>query len=90
MLVKIRIKEMDEQVKDILREIDIVQNKIDTQKEYIKKLSNRSDVEIQSEIEKIDHNKNAIDKYNTHIQGLQHEIDKLKNTIHIYKDCNTK
>ena len=38
MLVKIRIKEMDEQVKDILREIDIVQNKIDTQKEYIKKL----------------------------------------------------
>ena len=81
MLVKIRIKEMDEQVKDMIREIDIVQNKIDTQKEYIKKLSNRSDVEIQSEIEKIDHNKNAIDKYNTHIQGLQHEIDKLKNTI---------
>ena len=39
MLVKIRIKEKDEQVKDILREIDIVQNKIDTQKEYIKKLS---------------------------------------------------
>jgi len=85
MLVKIRIKEMDEQVKDILREIDIVQNKIDTQKEYIKKLSNRSDVEIQSEIEKIEHNKNAIDKYNTHIQGLQHEIDKLRNTI---KDKN--
>ena len=68
MLVKIRIKEMDEQVKDMIREIDVVQNKIDTQKEYIKKLSNRSDVEIQSEIEKIEHNKNAIDKYNTHIK----------------------
>ena len=37
MLTKVRIKEMDEQVKDILREIDIVQNKIDTQEEYIEK-----------------------------------------------------
>ena len=56
MLTKVRIKEMDEQVKDILREIDIVQNKIDTQKEYIEKLNNRSDVEVQSEIEKITNN----------------------------------
>ena len=90
MLTKIRIKEMDEQVKDILRELDIVQNKIDTQKEYINNLSNRSDVEIQGEIEKIEHNKNAIDKYNTHIQGLQHEIQKLKDSINDKDGVNKK
>ena len=56
MLTKIRIKEMDEQVKDVIRELDIVQNKIDTQKEYINNLSNRSDVEVQSELDKIEHN----------------------------------
>jgi DNA repair exonuclease SbcCD ATPase subunit len=90
MLTKVRIKEMDEQVKDILREIDIVQNKIDTQEEYIEKLNNRSDVEVQSEIEKITNNKTAIEKYNTHIQGLQHEIDKLKDTIKDKDGVNDK
>ena len=90
MLTKVRIKEMDEQVKDILREIDIVQNKIDTQEEYIEKLNNRSDVEVQSEIEKITNNKTAIEKYNTHIQGLQHEIDKLKDTIKDKDGVNNK
>jgi len=90
MLTKIRIKEMDEQVKDILRELDIVQNKIDTQKEYINNLSNRSDIEVQSEIQKIDHNKSAIDKYNTHIQGLQHEIQKLKESINDKDGANNK
>ena len=90
MLTKIRIKEMDEQVKDILREIDIIQNKIDTQKEYINNLSNRSDIEVQSEIQKIEHNKSAIDKYNTHIQGLQHEIQKLKESINDKDGANNK
>ena len=90
MLTKVRIKEMDEQVKDILREIDIVQNKIDTQEEYIEKLNNRSDVEVQSEIEQITNNKTAIEKYNTHIQGLQHEIDKLKDTIKDKDGVNNK
>ena len=42
MLAKIRIKEQEEQVKDILRELDIVTAKIDTQKEYIGKLQERS------------------------------------------------
>ena len=37
--------------------------------------------ENKSEIEKITNNKTAIEKYNTHIQGLQHEIDKLKNIL---------
>ena len=81
MLTKIRIKEMDEQVKDVIRELDIVQNKIDTQKEYINNLSNRSDVEVQNELDKIEHNKSAIEKYNTHIQGLQNEIQKFKQSI---------
>ena len=90
MLVKVRIKEMDEQVKDIMREIDVIQNKIDTQEEYIEKLSNRSDVEVQNELEKIQHNKSAIDKYNTHIQGLQHQIQKLKDTIKDKDGMNIK
>ena len=90
MLTKVRIKEMDEQVKDKVREIDIVQNKIDTQKEYINNLSNRSDIEVQSEIKKIEHNKNTIDKYNTHIQGLQHEIQKLKESINDKDGVNSK
>ena len=90
MLVKVRIKEMDEQVKDIMREIDVIQNKIDTQEEYIEKLSNRSDVEVQNELEKIEHNKSAIDKNNTHIQGLQHQIQKLKDTIKDKDGMNIK
>jgi len=90
MLTKIRIKEMDEQVKDTLRALAIVHNKIDTQKEYINNLSNRSDIEVQSEIQKIDHNKSAIDKYNTHIQGLQHEIQKLKESINDKDGANNK
>ena len=81
MLAKIRIKEQEEQVKDILRELDIVSNKIDTQKEYIEKLQLRSDIEVQSEIQKVTSNTNAIDKYNTHIQGLQAEISKLRKDI---------
>tara|TARA_Y100000114_G_scaffold157048_1_gene186757 strand:- start:952 stop:2658 length:1707 start_codon:yes stop_codon:yes gene_type:complete len=82
MLAKIRIKEQEEQVKDILRELDIVTAKIDTQKEYIGKLQERSEIEIQSEIDKVTHNTEAIDKYNTHIQALNTEIQKLKrNTL---------
>ena len=51
MLAKIRIKEQEEQVKDILQELEIVSAKIDTQKQYINKLQERSDIEIESEIE---------------------------------------
>ena len=61
--------------------MDIVSNKIDTQKEYIEKLQLRSDIEVQSEIQKVTSNTNAIDKYNTHIQGLQAEISKLRKDI---------
>ena len=41
MLAKIRIKEQEEQVKDILQELEIVSAKIDTQKQYINKLQER-------------------------------------------------
>jgi len=81
MLAKIRIKEQEEQIKDILRELDITNAKIETQKEYIGKLQERSDIEVQSEIEKVTSNTNAIDKYNTHINALQSEISKLRNQI---------
>ena len=82
MLAKIRIKEQEEQVKDILQELEIVSAKIDTQKQYINKLQERSDIEIESEIKKVTDNNEAIDKYNTHIQALQSEISKLqKDTI---------
>ena len=82
MLAKIRIKEQEEQVKDILQELEIVSAKIDTQKQYINKLQERSDIEIESEIKKVTDNTEAIDKYNTHIQALNTEIQKLKrNTL---------
>ena len=78
----IRIKEQEEQVKDILQELEIVSAKIDTQKQYINKLQERSDIEIESEIKKVTDNTEAIDKYNTHIQALQSEISKLqKDTV---------
>ena len=81
MLAKVRIKEQEEQIKDILRELDITNAKIETQKEYIGKLQERSNIEVQSEIEKVTSNTNAIDKYNTHINALQSEISKLRNQI---------
>tara|TARA_B100001057_G_scaffold501208_1_gene622033 strand:- start:8455 stop:10161 length:1707 start_codon:yes stop_codon:yes gene_type:complete len=81
MLAKVRIKEQEEQIKDILRELDITNAKIETQKEYIGKLQERSDIEVQSEIEKVTSNTNAIDKYNTHISALQSEISKLRSDI---------
>ena len=81
MLAKIRIKEQEEQTKDILRELDIVTSKIETQKEMIERLQVRSDIEIESEIKKVTDNTGAIDKYNTHIQGLQSEISKLRKDI---------
>jgi len=81
MLAKVRIKEQEEQIKDILRELDITNAKIETQKEYIGKLQERSNIEVQSEIEKVTSNTNAIDKYNTHISALQSEISKLRSDI---------
>ena len=81
MLAKIRIKEQEEQIKDIITELEIITNKIETQKEYINKLSERSEIEIHNEIEKVDLNKKAIDKYNTHIEALQFEIKKLQKQI---------
>ena len=81
MLAKVRIKEQEEQIEDILRELDITNAKIETQKEYIGKLQERSNIEVQSEIEKVTSNTNAIDKYNTHISALQSEISKLRSDI---------
>ncbi len=81
MLAKVRIKEQEEQIKDIIRELDITNAKIETQKEYIGKLQERSNIEVQSEIEKVTSNTNAIDKYNTHISALQSEISKLRSDI---------
>ena len=45
--------------------------KIDTQKEYINKLQERSEIEIQSEIESYTQYR-TIDKYNTHIQCIEY------------------
>ncbi len=47
----------------------------------IEKLQVRSDIEIESEIKKVTDNTDAIDKYNTHIQGLQAEISTLRKDI---------
>ena len=81
MLTKVRLKEIDEQVKDIDRDLTIVENNINTQKEYVAKLDSQLEETIKSEKEKIEQNKTAIDKYNSHILGLQKEIQTIKETI---------
>ena len=81
MLTKVRLKEIDEQVKDIDRDLTIVENNINTQKEYVAKLDSQLEETIKSEKEKIEQNKVAIDKYNSHILGLQKEIQTIKETI---------
>jgi len=90
MLTKIRLKEIDEQVKDIDRDITILENNVQNQKNYIEKLDIQVEETINNEKEKIQQNTNAIDKYNTHIAGLENEINKLKETINDTQTVVTK
>jgi DNA repair exonuclease SbcCD ATPase subunit len=90
MLTKVRLKEIDEQVKDIDRDLTIVENNINTQKEYVAKLDSQLEETIKSEKEKIEQNKTAIDKYNSHILGLQKEIQTIKETIKDKDSINQK
>jgi DNA repair exonuclease SbcCD ATPase subunit len=90
MLTKIRLKEIDEQVKDIDRDITILESNVQTQKDYIEKLDIQVEETIKNEKEKIQQNINAIDKYNTHIAGLENEINKLKVTINDTQTVVTK
>ena len=90
MLTKVRIKEIEEQVKEIVREMSIVESKIETQQEYINKMAQRNEENILEEGNKIDQNKTAIDKYNTHIAALQVEIKTLKDKIADKDGLNNK
>ena len=90
MLTKVRIKEIEEQVKEIVREMSIVESKIETQQEYINKMAQRNEENILEEGNKIDQNKTAIDKYNTHIAALQVEIKTLKDKISDKDGLNSK
>ena len=90
MLTKVRLKEIDEQVKDIDRDLTIVENNINTQKEYVAKLDSQLEETIKNEKEKIEQNKVAIDKYNSHILGLQKEIQSIKETINDKDSVNKK
>jgi len=90
MLTKVRLKEIDEQVKDIDRDLTIVENNINTQKEYVAKLDSQLEETIKSEKEKIEQNKVAIEKYNSHILGLQKEIQTIKDTITDKDNTNNK
>ena len=90
MLTKVRIKEIEEQVKEIVREMSIVESKIETQQEYINKMAQRNEENILEEGNKIDQNKTAIDKYNTHIAALQVEIKTLKDKIADKDGLNSK
>ena len=90
MLTKVRLKEIDEQVKDIDRDLTIVENNISTQKEYVAKLDSQLEETIKSEKEKIEQNKIAVEKYNSHILGLQKEIQTIKDTITDKDNTNNK
>ena len=90
MLTKVRLKEIDEQVKDIDRDLTIVENNINTQKEYVAKLDSQLEETIKNEKEKIEQNKVAIEKYNSHILGLQKEIQTIKQTINDKDNINQK
>jgi len=81
MLVKMQIKEIQDQLRDINRDIDITNNKVETQKQYITETGKQTQSTIDDFNKKILENSKSIDNYNDHSHMLMLEIDKTKETI---------
>ncbi len=81
MLVKVQIKEIQEQLKELDREIDITKNKIETQERYIEQTGKQTQSTIDDYNSKIKENKDALEKYNDHKKGLEKVLQKEKEKI---------
>ena len=81
MLVKMQIKEVTEQLRDIDRDIEITKNKIETQQQYLEETGKQNTKVIIDYQNKIKENSVAIDKYTTHIDAINKNIDDIKSTI---------
>ena len=81
MLVKMQIKEVTEQLRDIDRDIEITKNKIETQQQYLEDTGKQNTKVIDDYKEKIKENVVAIEKYTTHATGIKEQISETKKTI---------
>ena len=81
MLVKMQIKEVTEQLRDIDRDIEITKSKIETQQQYLQDTGKQNTKVIDDYKDKIKDNATAIDKYTTHIEGINKKIADVKSTI---------
>ena len=81
MLVKIQIKEIQDQLRDIDREIDITKNKVETQERYIEQTGKQTQSTIDDYNKKIQENKDALNKYNDHKAELEKVLNKEKEKI---------
>ena len=81
MLVKIQIKEIQDQLRDIDREIDITKNKVETQERYIEQTGKQTQSTIDDYNKKIQENKDALNKYNDHKSELEKVLNKEKEKI---------
>tara|TARA_Y100000592_G_scaffold91542_1_gene151873 strand:- start:8463 stop:10175 length:1713 start_codon:yes stop_codon:yes gene_type:complete len=81
MLVKMQIKEVTEQLRDIDRDIEITKSKIETQKQYLEETGKQNTKVIVDYQNKIKENSQAIDKYTTHIDAINKKIGDIKSTI---------
>jgi len=76
-----QIKEVTEQLRDIDRDIEITKSKIETQQQYLQDTGKQNTKVIDDYKDKIKENKTAIDKYTTHIEGINKKIADVKSTI---------
>ena len=81
MLVKIQIKEIQDQLRDIDREIEITKNKVETQEKYIEQTGKQTQSTIDDYNTKITENKEALEKYNDHKKELEKALVKEKEKI---------
>ena len=81
MLVKMQIKEVTEQIRDIDRDIQITKSKVETQQQYLQDTGKQNTKVIDDYNSKIEDNKLAIDKYSTHVEGINKQIANIKTTI---------
>ena len=81
MLVKMQIKEVTEQLRDIDRDIEITKSKIETQQQYLQDTGKQNTKVIEDYKSKVEENKTAIDKYSTHVDSINKQIEKIRTTI---------
>lgn len=74
LILKERVKEVTDFIKDITREIDLLENKLDIQQKYIKTLQDQSNTQIENK-------ENKIKELLLNIENNQKEIEELNSVI---------